>query len=183
MLEIRVLGGLSAIAEGEPVELPPSARARALLAWLAVHPGAHPRGALAGRLRPDALDESARKSLRQAAWALRGALGPGADAWLVSEREFLGLSSDPSLVRVDLAEFRRLVAAGRLADALALADGDLLAGLDEEWADRRREEHRWWRCSASWRRTPRRRATSPPRSTGAGAGRWPTRWASGPRAT
>ncbi|HSJ73864.1 MAG TPA: BTAD domain-containing putative transcriptional regulator, partial [Miltoncostaeaceae bacterium] len=142
MLEIRVLGGLEARARGAPVELPPSARVRALLAWLAVHPGPHPRGSLAGRLRPDALDESARTSLRQAAWALRGALGSGADAWLVSERDFLGLSPDPALVRVDLAEFRRLAAGGRPEEALALAGGDLLAGLDEEWAERLREEHR-----------------------------------------
>ncbi len=142
MLEIRVLGGLEARADGAPVELPPAARVRALLAWLAVHPGLHPRSALAGTLRPDALEESARKSLRQAAWALRGALGPGADAWLVSERERLGLSPDPGLVRVDLSEFRRLAADGRLEEAVALADGDLLAGLDEEWADALREEHR-----------------------------------------
>jgi DNA-binding SARP family transcriptional activator len=142
MLEIRVLGGLEARADGAPVELPPAARVRSLLAWLAVHPGLHSRSALAGRLRPDALEESARKSLRQAAWALRGALGEGADAWLVSERERLGLSPDPALVRVDVAEFRRLVADGRLDDAAALADGELLAGLDEEWADRLREEHR-----------------------------------------
>ena len=103
---------------------------------------------------------------RRAAWALRGALGPGAEAWLVSEREFLGLSPDPSLVRVDLAEFRGLVAEGRLADTVALADGDLLAGLDEEWADRLREEHRAEVVSLleSLRRAPRRRATSPPPS-------------------
>ncbi len=142
MLEIRVLGELSARADGAPVELPPSARARALLAWLAVHPGLHPRSVLAGRLRPDALEESARKSLRQAAWALRGALGPGADAWLLSERERLGLSGDRALVRVDLAEFHALVAGGRLEEAVALADGDLLAGLDEDWVDGLREEHR-----------------------------------------
>ena len=43
---------------------------------------------------------------------------------------------------MDRAEFRGLVADGRLEEALALADGDLLAGLDEEWADRLREEHR-----------------------------------------
>ncbi len=142
MLEIKVLGGLEARADGVSLELPPSARVRALLAWLAVHPGLHARSPLAGTLRPDALEESARKSLRQAAWALRGALGPGADAWLVSERERLGLSADPALVRVDLAEFRRLAAGGREEEAIALADGDLLAGLDEEWADRLREEHR-----------------------------------------
>ena len=55
MLEIRVLGGLEARADGALVELPPSARVRALLAWLAVHPGLHARSALAGTLRPDAL--------------------------------------------------------------------------------------------------------------------------------
>jgi DNA-binding SARP family transcriptional activator len=142
MLEIRVLGGLSARADGVEVELPPSARARALLAWLAVHPGPHARSVLAGTLRPDVLEESARKSLRQAAWALRGALGPGADAWLVGERERLGLSADPALVRVDLAEFGRLVDEERLDEAVALAGGDLLAGLDEEWVEALRDEHR-----------------------------------------
>ena len=142
MLEIKVLGGLEARADGGALELPPAARVRALLAWLAVHPGLHSRSVLAGRLRPDAPVESARKSLRQAAWALRGALGPGADAWLVGERERLGLSPDPGLVRVDLAEFRALVVAGRLEEAAALAGRDLLAGLDEEWADRLRDEHR-----------------------------------------
>jgi DNA-binding SARP family transcriptional activator len=142
MLEVRVLGGLAARADGAPVELPPSARVRALLAWLAVHPGPHARSVLAGRLRPDVREESARKSLRQAAWALRAALGPGADGWLVSERERLGLSADPALVRVDLSEFRRLAAEGRREEAVALGGGDLLAGLDEEWADTLREEHR-----------------------------------------
>lgn len=84
MLEIRVLGGLDARAGGVPVELPPVARVRSLLAFLAVSPGPHPRSLLAGRLRPDALEESARKSLRQAAWSLRGALGPAAGALLAA---------------------------------------------------------------------------------------------------
>lgn len=137
-----MLGGLSARADGVDVELPPSARPRALLGWLAAHPGLHARSVLAGTLRPDAAEDSARKSLRQAAWALRGALGPGADAWLVSERDRIGLSPDPELVRVDLTELRRLAAAGRLDEAVALAAGDLLAGVDEEWVHGPREEHR-----------------------------------------
>ena len=141
MLEIRVLGALEARAGGAPVELPPVARVRSLLAFLAVHPGPHPRSLLAGRLRPDALEESARKSLRQAAWSLRGALGPAADA-LLADRETIGLAADPALVRVDLADFRALVAADRLEEAVALARGDLLAGLDEEWAHPLRQEHR-----------------------------------------
>jgi DNA-binding SARP family transcriptional activator len=141
MLEIRVLGGLEVRADGAPVELPPAARVRSLLAFLAVHPGRHPRSLLAGRLRPDALEESARKSLRQAAWSLRGALGAAGEG-LVAGRETLGLAADPALVRVDLAEYRALVAADRLEEAVALARGDLLAGLDEEWAHGPREEHR-----------------------------------------
>ncbi len=53
MLDVRVLGGLSAAVDGRPVELPADARARELLAWLALSPGRHGRSALAGRLRPD----------------------------------------------------------------------------------------------------------------------------------
>ena len=141
MLTIRVIGGVEADVDGVPVDLSSAARARGLLAWLAVHPGTHPRGTLAARLRPDVLDESARKSLRQAAWSLRGALGPAGGA-LVGDRERLGLSDDPALVSVDLTDFRRLRDAGDLAGAAALATGDLLDGLPEEWAGGLREAHR-----------------------------------------
>src|SRR5688572_3874309 len=51
VLEVRLLGGLSAVVDGRPVELPADARARELLARLALSPGRHPRSALAGRLR------------------------------------------------------------------------------------------------------------------------------------
>ena len=74
MLEVRVLGGLSAAVDGRPVELPADARARELLARLALSPGPHPRSALAGRLRPDVAEDSARKTLRNALYELRRAL-------------------------------------------------------------------------------------------------------------
>src|SRR3954451_1139341 len=74
MLEVRVLGGLAADVDGRPVRLPADARARELLGWLVVEPGRHARPSLAGRLRPDVGEESARKTLRDAVYELRGAL-------------------------------------------------------------------------------------------------------------
>ena len=47
MIEVRVLGGLAARIDREDVALPADARARELLAWLALHPGRHPRAARA----------------------------------------------------------------------------------------------------------------------------------------
>ena len=43
-----------------------SSRVRALLAWLALHPGAQPRSHVAGVFWPDVLETSARGSLRAA---------------------------------------------------------------------------------------------------------------------
>src|SRR5580704_5801476 len=74
MLEIKVIGELEIIVAGKTAELPPSRRSRALLGWLAVHPGRHTRSRLAGLLWPDAQEASARASLRSAMWALRPAL-------------------------------------------------------------------------------------------------------------
>ncbi|HMO00269.1 MAG TPA: AAA family ATPase [Miltoncostaeaceae bacterium] len=141
MLSVRVIGGIQAHVDGDEVDLASAARARGLLAWLAVHPGTHPRSILAGRLRPVVPDDSARKSLRQAAWSLRTALGDAGGA-LVGDRERLGLSGDPAMVLVDLAEFRRMRDGGDLAGAVAVGDAELLAGLDEEWAPALREAHR-----------------------------------------
>ena len=66
MLRVRLLGPLEADVAGRSVEQPASSRAWELLAWLALHPGEHPRGALAARFWPDVLDASARASLRSA---------------------------------------------------------------------------------------------------------------------
>ena len=128
MLRVRVLGELLVEHAGGRVELTGSWRARSLLAWLALNPGSHPRGAVAARFWPDVLDTSARASLRNALWALRRALGPEAPA-LVATRDRVGLAD----VWVDVAAFGEHLAAGRLDDALALWRGELLAGLDEEW--------------------------------------------------
>lgn len=141
MLRVRVLGDLTIEVDGRTFEPPSSRRARALLGWLAVDRRMHPRSTLAARFWPDVLDESARTSLRSALSALRRALGPGSEQYVIAGRDEVGLADD-SLVWTDLAEFERCVAEGRLDDALALSRGELLAGLDDDWVFERRDEHR-----------------------------------------
>ncbi|MEA2312768.1 MAG: hypothetical protein QOE28_2736, partial [Solirubrobacteraceae bacterium] len=104
-----------------------------LLAWLALHPGEHARGAVAARFWPDVLDSSARASLRSALWELRRALA--ADEALTAGRDRIALRCE-----TDLAEFDAHVAAGRLEAAVALHRGPLLADLDDDWVLEARDE-------------------------------------------
>jgi DNA-binding SARP family transcriptional activator len=136
MLAVQLLGELTVEADGRPVAPPQSRRAWSLLAWLALHPGEHARGAVAARFWPEVLDSSARASLRSAAWSLRRALGPDADGALVAGRDRIGLRCE-----TDVARFDADVAAGRLEDAVALCRGPLLADLDEDWVLEARDEH------------------------------------------
>ena len=139
MLEVRLLGGLAAAVDGRPVELPADARARELLARLALSPRPVNRSVLAGRLRPDVPEESARKTLRNALYELRRALGAeGAEALAVAGQD-VGLV--PGATRVDVWEFRRLRDAGDLEAAADAGRGELLAGVDGDWARAARDEH------------------------------------------
>src|SRR5205085_144260 len=137
MLRIRVLGELDLELDGERIEPPRRGPARNLLAWLAPHPGPHPRSAVAGRLWPNVLDTSARASLRTSLSALRATIGSTA---LAGGRAQVGLADGQ--VWVDAHEFDRLRAAGRAEDALVLCRGELLAGLDDDWVLVARDEHR-----------------------------------------
>lgn len=137
MLHVRVLGRLEADWDGSDVGPSESRRAWGLLGWMALNPGLYERSVVAATLWPDVLDSSARSSLRSALWSLRRALGPAAAA-VVADRDRLGLDAGTSAV--DLLEFEALVAAGELERAQALWRGPLLAGFDEEWAIRARDE-------------------------------------------
>ncbi|MDX6659242.1 MAG: hypothetical protein QOJ55_64, partial [Solirubrobacteraceae bacterium] len=140
MLRVRLLGPMEVERDGETIPPPASRRAWALLAWLALHPGEHARGHVAAQFWPDVLDSSARASLRSAVWALRRALGPDEEI-VVAGRERLGLGAGAGLW-VDVQAFDEHVGADRLADAAGLVRGDLLAGLDDEWALQARDEFR-----------------------------------------
>jgi DNA-binding SARP family transcriptional activator/tetratricopeptide (TPR) repeat protein len=127
VLRVRLLGELEAEVGTGLVPAPASRPAAQLLAWLALHPGDHPRGALAARFWPDVLDTSARASLRSAVWALRRALGPEGAA-LVATRERVGLRCE-----TDLAAFEARLDSGELEAAVALCPAPLLAGFDDDW--------------------------------------------------
>ena len=126
----------------------PARKARALLAYLAFHPGgAHPRDRLTALLWPDVTDAQARQSLRQALAALRRALPKRGE--LVIDGDTVAVN--PSRVDVDVARFERLFADGsrpRLEQAVALYGGDLLESFHvkapafEDWLVSERERLR-----------------------------------------
>src|SRR5262245_55538163 len=130
MLRIRLLGELTIELDGEALPPPRSRPARGLFGWLLLHPGSHARSELAGRFWLDVLESSARTSLRTALVSIRQALGPAAER-LETTRETVAFAAGDAWV--DYKELDRLLEAGRTEEALALADGELLAGLDDDW--------------------------------------------------
>ncbi len=140
MLKVRVLGELALELDGQPIEPPISRRARSLLGLLAVERRGHARSELAACFWPEVLDESARTSLRSALSALRKALGPEAERYVVADRDRVGLADAP-LVWTDMGEFQSLLRAGQVSEALELCRGELLEGLDDDWVFRARDEH------------------------------------------
>jgi len=138
MLEIQVIGELEVRLAGAKAELPAGRRVRALLGWLAVHPGRHHRSRLAGQFWPAVPEASARASLRSAIWALRSALGPDFGPCLATDRETVTLAADD--LWVDLREVRRLIEQGQSRAALDLCRGELLQELDDDWVVEAREE-------------------------------------------
>src|SRR4051794_17080429 len=138
MLRVRLVGGPIVEVDGDEVPSPASRRAWVLLAWLALNPGEHPRSEVAAAFWPDVMDQSARASLRSAVWAVRRALGEAAPGHLQVTRERIGLTD----VWVDVQEAERLAGAGRVEDAVTLAGGDLLPGVEDDWALRARDAHR-----------------------------------------
>jgi DNA-binding SARP family transcriptional activator len=137
MLRVRVFGGLALESDGAALDPPASRRARELLGFLALHPGRHARAAVAARFWPDVLDASARASLRTTLHELRRALGP-AGVCLVADRDAVALDA----AWVDARQVEALLAAGRAEEALALRDGELLAGLEEDWVLAERDTYR-----------------------------------------
>jgi DNA-binding SARP family transcriptional activator/tetratricopeptide (TPR) repeat protein len=132
MLTVRVIGPIRVELDGATIETPAHRREWLLLAWLALHPGRHRRGELAARFWPDVLDSSARASLRSALWALRRALGEAGEPHLRTSRDEIGLEEGDGLW-VDALRFDQLVDGGGFEEAVALGEGELLAGFDEPW--------------------------------------------------
>lgn len=149
-LHLSLLGGFELrTGAGASVELAPR-KARALLAYLAMQRGRpQSRAALAALLWPEAEEEQARVSLRQALAAVRRALGREGESLLVADAERVAL--DAGRVEVDAHGFERLAndaSPAALKAAAGLYRGDLLAGFDarapgfDAWAAAERERLR-----------------------------------------
>lgn len=138
--------------ESRLTDLPPRKDLH-LLCYLALHRRrSHARGALAGLFWADSPEEQARRSLRTSLWRLRNFLGRGA----IDRRAYLFADKDDVCFDacgecwVDVAAFEGVAAAGvseraaieALAAAVALYQGDLLEGCDDDWCLIERERLR-----------------------------------------
>jgi DNA-binding SARP family transcriptional activator len=126
MVRVWLCGRLAADHDGRPLRMPSANRALALIGFLALHPGPQPRSVLAARLWPDVPQDSARASLRTAVWSIRQCWGPVADQVFDVSRTAIGWR--PGQVWSDA-----------LDDPME-HDGELLPGVDDEWAGSARQE-------------------------------------------
>ncbi|MBI2836967.1 MAG: tetratricopeptide repeat protein [Acidobacteria bacterium] len=134
-LRIRLLGGFEIEHTGARVRLE-TVKTEALLAYLALLPGRHPRLKLVGLLWGGLLESRGARNLRRALWDLRRHLASAEEAvQLVATRVTVELVPQPGLW-VDADQFQRSCAgagpAGEIAaltEAVDLYRGDLLDGL------------------------------------------------------
>jgi DNA-binding SARP family transcriptional activator len=140
VLRLRLLGTLEVSVDGRTVAAPDGRPARALLAWLSLHPGAHSRDAVAEALWPGGLRKAQRDSLKTALAKLRRALPAHAVArCFVIGRTQLGIREE--MVSTDVVEMSTALEAGDREAALELARGDLLPELEMDWLDDLRAAH------------------------------------------
>jgi TolB-like protein/DNA-binding SARP family transcriptional activator len=148
LAELALLGGFELQRSGGEVIDLPGQKERALLAVLALHPGANQsRDKLAGLLWGDRGDKQARDSLKHSVTRLRQSLESITPPPVVADRQSVRL--DPAALAIDVALFEQLLRDGTLEAlerATALYRGDLLEGFTihdagfEDWlaAERQR---------------------------------------------
>ena len=161
---IRLLGAFSVDVDGEPIRKFTTAKARALLAYLALNPDQPvSRSVLATLFWPDTGDQNARDNLRNTLHRLRNTLASGVAEpakVLTATRQAVELHG--TAIQIDVVEFQQALNAVAnhahpslaecpecltvLKDATALYRGEFLTGLDipdaepfEEWLQLRRE--------------------------------------------
>jgi len=140
-IKLQLLGGFQLCSEdGAPIMVRVR-KAKALLAYLALHQGQPlSRDKLAGLLWEDSDDTRARHSLRQALADLRRTLPEGDNPILIAEDDQILLSAES--IEVDVLMFKASLAdksSASLEQALALYQGEFLEGFNprsagfEEW--------------------------------------------------
>lgn len=138
VLHISLLGGLTLAWGDTSLPLPSGVTVRSLFAYLLTYRDRpHTRDLLAGTFWPELPDAMARRRLSQALWQIRHCL-QAADLpqpLLLAKGDSLQLNPDLPLW-LDVEVFRQRVAEGNLQDlklAVALYQGDLLAGYYDDW--------------------------------------------------
>jgi TolB-like protein/DNA-binding SARP family transcriptional activator len=151
LAELTLFGGFELQRSGGEVIDLPGQKERALLAVLALRPGANQsRDKLAGLLWGDRGDKQARDSLKHSVTRLRQSLESITPPPVVADRQSVRL--DPATLAIDVAQFEQLLRDGTLEaleQATALYRGDLLEGFTihdagfEDWlaAERQRLRH------------------------------------------
>jgi len=142
LLNINLFSHLDLSWQGQPLLLPASSRNTPLLAYLLLN-RRNPlrRDTLAYTLWFDSNEAAARANLRRSLHQLRAIL-PSAQDWLLTTAATVQWNVD-SDYQLDVAEFERLAAnPARLAEAVALYRGDLLADSEAEWLFYERERLR-----------------------------------------
>jgi DNA-binding SARP family transcriptional activator len=132
VLYARLLGPMDLRLGEQRLPALDSARAESLLAYLVLHRGApQPRQRLAFLLWPDSTERQAHTNLRKVLHTLRKAL-PVTDRLIEIGPRTLQWRADAALW-LDVEEFERAVAEGRVDEAVELYGGELLEGRYDEW--------------------------------------------------
>ena len=152
VLRVSVLGNLVVLRDGTRMQLPPSKKTRALLAYLAVTARPHSRDRLCAMFW--AVPDDPRAALRWSLTRLRPLIDGHDCRRIIADRENVGL--DLGRVTVDILSLRNAARNGTVSmstDALRQAtevlEGDFLEGLDlpdchefQSWCTWEREETR-----------------------------------------
>jgi len=152
LLQVSVLGNLAVVRDGAAMQLPPSKKTRALLAYLAVTARPHSRDRLSAMLWP--VPDDPRGALRSSLSRLRPLVDEPGCRRIIADRENVGFVSDD--VTVDILSLRNLARNGSdamstdaLREAAQALEVDFLEGTDlpdcyefQSWCIGEREETR-----------------------------------------
>jgi pimeloyl-ACP methyl ester carboxylesterase/DNA-binding SARP family transcriptional activator len=152
LLRVSVLGNLAVLRQGTRMQLPPSKKTRALLAYLAVTARSHSRDRLCAMLWP--IPDDPRAALRWSLTRLRPVVDEPDCRRIIADRE--NVSFDLDHVTVDILALRSVARNGTdtistdvLRQATEALEGDFLEGLDlpdcqefQSWCTGEREETR-----------------------------------------
>lgn len=129
-MEIRLLGARAFSLDGRPWPFIAPPRTIELLACLVVARGPVRRELLAATLWPDDDAATARANLRRHLYRLNTALPPASEPWTRSDAAGICWTAD---AWIDVLAFDAAHAANDHAAAVAVYQGDFLAGIDAEW--------------------------------------------------